>query len=113
MAARRIRLHDEVIVVAGKDRGKRGKVVKVLTKHDRIVVEGINLVTRHLRRNPQNPQMGGRVERAAPFHVSNVMLWSPNDGKGVRVRFDGEGRGKRRVASKSGAAVGGAAGKAK
>jgi large subunit ribosomal protein L24 len=102
-----------VIVIAGKDRGKRGKVVKVLPKHDRVVVEGINLVTRHLRRNPQNPQMGGRVERAAPLHVSNVMLWSGGDNKGVRVRFDGEGRAKRRVAAKSGNAVGGSGGKPK
>jgi len=113
VASRKIRVNDEVVVVAGKDRGKRGRVTRVLTKHDRVVVEGVNLVTRHLKRNPQNPQMGGRVERAAPLHVSNVMLWSPSDGKGVRVRFDGAGREKKRLSSKSGAQVGGAPAKAK
>jgi large subunit ribosomal protein L24 len=111
VGAQKIRLHDEIVVIAGKDRGKRGKVTKVLTKSDRVVVEGVNMVTRHLRRNPQNPQLGGRIQRSAPLHVSNVMLWSASDQKGVRARFDGEGRAKRRVAAKSGAPVGGAAGK--
>jgi large subunit ribosomal protein L24 len=113
VGARKIRTNDEVVVIAGKDRGKRGKVLRVLTKHDRVVVEGVNTVTRHLKRNPQNPQLGGRVQRAAPIHVSNVMLWSAADGKGVRVKFDGDGRDKKRVAAKSGAAVGAAQGKGK
>jgi len=98
----KIKTHDEVVVIAGKDKGKHGRVVRVLKDENKVVVEGVNTVVRHLRRNPQNPQEGGRVTRAAPIHVSNVMLWSPDEGKGVRVRYEGEGRKKTRVSVSSG-----------
>lgn len=98
----RIRTNDEVVVLAGRDRGKRGKVLRVLRKKGRVVVEGVNVVTRHLKRRPQSPQAGGRVQRPAPIHVSNVALWSAGDGRGVRVRVEGEGRQKVRVSARSG-----------
>jgi large subunit ribosomal protein L24 len=105
----KIRTHDEVVVIAGRDRGKRGRVLRVLTDKKRVVVEGVNVVTRHLRRRTDNPQAGGRVQRPAAIHVSNVALWSAADSRGVRVRMKGEGREKVRVSARSGEAVGGGA----
>jgi large subunit ribosomal protein L24 len=101
----RIKTQDEVVVIAGRDRGKRGRVLRVIPDKNRVVVEGVNVVTRHLRRRTDNPQAGGRVQRPAPIHVSNVALWSAADGRGVRVRMKGEGREKTRVSAKSGEAI--------
>ena len=110
----RIRTNDEVVVLAGRDRGKRGKVLSVLLKKNRVIVEGVNIVTRHLKRRPQNPQAGGRVQRPAAIHVSNVALWSAGDGRGVRIRMEGTGRDKVRVSAKTGERIraGGKAAKA-
>ena len=105
----KIRTHDEVVVIAGRDRGKRGRVLRVIPDKQRVVVEGINVVTRHLRRRTDNPQAGGRVQRPAAIHVSNVALWSATDNRGVRVRMKGEGREKVRVSARSGDPVGGGA----
>ena len=82
---RRIRQGDEVIVIAGKDKGRRGSVVRI--EDDRVVVEGINLVKRHTRPNPQRNQPGGIIEKEAPLHASNVMLYNPVSQKGDRVGF--------------------------
>jgi len=101
----RIKTQDEVIVIAGRDRGKRGRVLRVIPDKNRVVVEGVNVVTRHLRRRTDNPQAGGRVQRPAAIHVSNVMLWSAADNRGVRVRMKGEGREKARVSARSGEAI--------
>jgi len=101
--AARIRTGDEVVVISGRDKGKRGRVLRVLTDKNRVVVEGVNIVTRHLKRNPQNPAASGRVQRPAPISASKVMPWSQGDKKGVRVRFAGTGRDKKRLATKSGA----------
>lgn len=98
----KIRSGDEVIVIAGKDKGKRGKVLRVLPDKNKVVVEGVNVIVRHLKRNPQNPQQGGRVERVAPLHVSNVMLWSEDEKRGVRVRYEGDGKDKHRVSTRTG-----------
>ena len=100
--ARKIHRNDEVVVVCGRDKGKRGRVLQVLTKTDRVVVEGVNVITRHLKRNPRNPQAGGRVQRPASIAISNVKLWSQDDQKGVRVGFAGTGREKRRVVRPTG-----------
>ena len=86
----RIRSGDEVIVVGGKDRGKRGKVLRVERKHDRVFVEGINIVKRHQRPRQvagaqRAEQVGGVIEKEGPIHVSNVMLVDPKDGKRRRV----------------------------
>jgi large subunit ribosomal protein L24 len=101
----RIKTNDEVIVLAGRDRGKRGKVLSIVTKKNRVIVEGVNIITRHMKRNQQNPQSSGRVQRPAPIHVSNVALWSAADGRGVRIKMKGEGREKTRVSAKSGEVI--------
>ncbi|MFQ5749271.1 MAG: 50S ribosomal protein L24 [Planctomycetota bacterium] len=77
---------DEIVVIAGNDRGKRGKVLHVDSGAGRILVEGVNVRVKHLRKSTANPQ-GGRVEREMPIHVSNVLLWSSKAGKGVRARI--------------------------
>jgi large subunit ribosomal protein L24 len=82
---KRIRKGDQVIVIAGKNKGQRGEVLKVVD--DRVVVSNVNLVKRHTKPNPQANQPGGIVEREAPIHVSNVMLWNPATNKGERVGF--------------------------
>lgn len=105
--ARRIKKDDEVVVIAGKDKGKRGRVLAVQYEKDRAVVEGVNMKTRHLRRNPQNPAEGGRVENEASIHLSNLMPWSDSDNKGVRVGFEDNKEGKKhRVSRASGAPIG-------
>ncbi len=103
--ASRILLNDEVVVISGKDRGKRGRVLRIINKQNKIVVEGVNIITRHLKRNPQNPSAGGRVQRPAAFPACKVMPWSEKDGKGVRIAFGGSGREKARAARKSGNAL--------
>jgi len=79
----RIRKGDHVVVIAGKDKGKRGDVVSV--HGDKVVVSNVNLVKRHTKPNPQANQPGGVIEREAPIHVSNVMLFNPATGKGERI----------------------------
>ena len=64
---------DEVVVIAGTERGKRGKIISVLQKKQRVIVEGVKMIKRHTRKNPQNPQ-GAIVEREGTIHISNVML---------------------------------------
>ncbi len=84
----KIRRNDTVVVICGdaKDKGKRGRVLKVEPRKDRIVVEGVNNVKKHLRRTQQNPR-GGRVDREASIHISNVMLICPHTNKPTRVGF--------------------------
>lgn len=100
----RIRKGDQVVVIAGKDKGKKGEVLRVAG--DRVVVSNINMVKRHTKPNPQVGQPGGVIEREAPIHISNVMLFNPATGKGERVGFKvlEDGR-KLRVFRSSGEAV--------
>ena len=79
----RIRKGDQVVVISGKDKGKRGDVVRVAG--DKVVVSNINVIKRHTKPNPQAGQAGGVIEREAPIHISNVMLFNPASGKGERV----------------------------
>ena len=81
----RIRKNDLVEVLAGKDRGKRGKVLMVLPEKARVLVQGVNFNYRHTRPNPQKNIKGGIAEREAPIHVSNVMIVSPDDDKRTRI----------------------------
>lgn len=83
---RKIRRDDEVIVIAGKDKGKRGKVLRVLA-NDRLVVSGINMVKKHTKPNPMAGKPGGIVEREASLATSNVAIFNPQSGKGDRVGF--------------------------
>lgn len=102
----RIRKNDQVQVIAGRDKGKRGRVLQVLPEKNRVVVEGVATIKRHTRPNPQKNVKGGIVEREGSIHASNVMLVDPESGKPTRVgaRFLEDGR-KVRVARKSGAVV--------
>ena len=81
----RIRKGDQVVVISGKDKGKRGDVVRVAG--DKVVVSNINVIKRHTKPNPQAGQPGGVIEREAPIHISNVMPFNPASGKGERVGF--------------------------
>ena len=100
----RIRKGDQVVVISGKDKGKRGDVVRVAG--DKIVVSNINVIKRHTKPNPQAGQPGGVIEREAPIHISNVMLFNPATGKGERIGFKvlEDGR-KLRVFRSSGEAI--------
>ena len=84
---RRIRKDDEVIVISGKDKGRRGKVARVLEDGERLIVAGVNLIKRHTKPNPARNVAGGIVEREAAVHVSNVMLFNPVTQKGDRIGF--------------------------
>jgi large subunit ribosomal protein L24 len=83
--ANRIKKGDQVVVTAGKDKGKRGDVVRV--DGDRVVVSNVNVVKRHTKPNPQAGVAGGVVEREASIHISNVALFNPATGKGERIGF--------------------------
>jgi large subunit ribosomal protein L24 len=82
----KIRKGDQVVVLTGKDRGKRGTVLRVLT-NDRVVVENVNVVKRHTRPNPGRGVTGGIIDKEASIHVSNVALLNPTTGKPGRVGF--------------------------
>ena len=100
----RIKKGDHVVVTAGKDKGKRGDVVRVAG--DKVVVANINIIKRHTKPNPQVNQPGGVIEREAPIHVSNVMLFNPVSGKGERIGTKVLEDGRRlRVFRSSGAAI--------
>ncbi len=100
----KIRKGDEVIVLAGRDKGKRGKVV--LRKDDeKLVVEGINLVKKHTKPNPMKGTTGGIVEKSMPIHQSNVAIFNPATGKADRVGIKVEGDKRVRVFKSSGEAI--------
>ncbi len=83
---KRIRKGDEVIVTTGRSKGARGNVLRVLD-NDRLLVENVNMVKRHTKPDPNRQQPGGIVDKEAPIHVSNVMLYNPQLGRGDRVAF--------------------------
>jgi large subunit ribosomal protein L24 len=102
----KIRRDDEVVVISGKDRGKKGRVLRVDPKKQRVYVEGLNIVKRHQRPmqvpNAQRAeQIGGVIEKEGPIHVSNVMLVDPKDGRPTRVGVSREGGTRTRVARRS------------
>ena|SRR5688500_9022799 len=100
----RIRKGDEVIVIAGSDKGKKGKVSRVAG--DRVFVENVNMIKRHTKPNPQAGNAGGIVEKEAPIHISNVMLLNPASGKGERIGFKVLENGRKvRVFRSSGEAI--------
>jgi large subunit ribosomal protein L24 len=101
----RIKTDDQVVVISGKDRGKRGKVLRVEPKKNRLFVEGLNIVKRHQRpsQTATGQQGGGVIEREGPIHVSNVMLIDPKDDKPTRVGILIEDGKRLRVAKRSGA----------
>ena len=96
---------DTVIVISGKDKGKKGKIVAAYPKKDRVVVEGVNQVKRHMKPTQSNPQ-GGIITKEAAIHVPNVMLVDPESGKPTRTKMVVQEDGtKVRTAVKSGKAI--------
>ena len=101
----KIKRDDEVIVIAGRDKGKRGKVLRVLA--DRVIVSGINMIKKHQKPNPQAGVAGGIVEKEASIHASNVAIYNPATQKADRVGFKVLEDGKKvRVFKSNGEAVG-------
>ncbi|MER2259010.1 MAG: 50S ribosomal protein L24 [Priestia megaterium] len=92
---------DKVMVISGKDKGKTGVILTAYPKKDRVLVEGVNIIKKHLKPNQANPQ-GGIVSQEAAIHVSNVMLIDPKTGEPTRVGYKVEDGKKVRVAKKSG-----------
>ena len=91
-----IRRDDRVQVMSGDDRGKVGKVLRMLPARERVVIEGVNMIFKHVRRSQQSPQ-GGRMQHEGPIHLSNVLLWCEPCGRGRRVRMNREGKQPVRV----------------
>jgi large subunit ribosomal protein L24 len=104
MSAAKIKKGDRVVVITGRDKGKRGEVIRVLTGSDRLVVSGVNIVKRHTRPTPASA--GGIVEKEATIHVSNVLHIDPKTDKPTRVGFKTLEDGRKiRVARPSGEAI--------
>jgi large subunit ribosomal protein L24 len=101
-----IRKNDNVLVITGKDRGKRGRVLKVVPATNRVVVEGVNMIKRHTKPNPQRNIKGGVVEREASVHASNVQLVCPECGAHARIGHKAFGDGRKvRTCRKCGGVV--------
>ena len=79
-----IKKDDTVIVISGNDRGTKGRVLEVIAKTERVIVEGVNIISKHTKPNADNPQ-GGVVKKEAPIHISNVMVICPKTGKRTRI----------------------------
>lgn len=91
-----LKVEDEVIVIAGKEKGKRGKILFIDRLRDRVYVQGVNKLKRYVRPSQENPQ-GGQMEIEAPMHLSNVMFYDAKSKKGVRIGFEVKGGKKVRV----------------
>lgn len=104
--AAKIKKGDNVIVLTGKDKGRKGTVLKVLPEDNRCVVQGVNIVQRHTRPSQTNPQ-GGIINKEATIHVSNLANVDPKSGQATRVGFKMDGDKKVRYAKKSGEVING------
>jgi large subunit ribosomal protein L24 len=100
----RLKVGDLVVVISGKDKGKKGKITKILADDARVVVEGVNTVTRHTRPTPRN-QQGGKITKDAPIHASKVMPVDPESGKRTRVKIKTAEDGTKTRVGKSGAPI--------
>jgi large subunit ribosomal protein L24 len=99
----KIKKNDQVVVIAGRDKGRRGRVLEVVPAKGKVKVEGVGMIKRHQRANPQANRGGGIVDKEAFIDVSNVQLVDPQSGKPTRVKYNIEGDGtKTRVAAASG-----------
>ncbi|GLS32641.1 large subunit ribosomal protein L24 [Mesorhizobium albiziae] len=102
----KIRKGDKVVVLAGKDKGRTGEVVRMMPKDDKAVVRGVNMIRRHQKQS--QTQEGGIITKEAPIHLSNIALADPKDGKPTRVGFQVQKDGKKvRVAKRSGEVING------
>lgn len=101
MSKLHIKKDDTVIVLTGADKGKKGKVLKVIVDDNRAIVEGINMVSKSTKPSAKNPQ-GGIIKQEAPIHISNLSLIDPKSGKPTRIAIKREGKKVTRIAKKSG-----------
>ena len=83
----KIKKGDQVVVLTGKDKSKRGTVLRVLTGEDKVIVENVNMVKRHTKGNPQKGTAGGIVEKEMPIHISNIAIWNPVLNKADRIGY--------------------------
>jgi large subunit ribosomal protein L24 len=106
MKSPKLKKNDLVVVIAGKDRGRQGKILRIVPGKERVIVERVNMIKRHMRPNPSKNIAGGISEKEAPIHISNVMLVDPDRETRTRIgrRRDAEGLPER-YAKKSGAAL--------
>ena len=100
----KIKRNDQVIVIAGKDKGKTGRVLRIIVDKNRVLVEGVGMIKKHMKPNPQRNTAGGILEQEAPIHISNVALLD-SEGNKTRVGFRVEGDTKTRVARSNGGAI--------
>ena len=99
----KIKKNDQVVIIAGRDKGKRGRVLEVAPSNGKIKVEGVGVIKRHQRANPQNNRGGGIIEKEAFINISNVQMIDPQSGKATRIKYQVEGDGSKiRVAAGSG-----------
>ena len=99
----KIKKNDQVVIIAGRDKGRRGRVLEVAPARGKVKVEGVGMIKRHQRANPQANRGGGIIDKEAFIDISNVQLIDPQSGKPTRVRYQVEGDGsKLRVAASSG-----------
>ena len=98
----KIKKNDQVVIIAGRDKGKRGRVLEVSPGTGKIKIEGVGVIKRHQRANPQSNRGGGIIEKEAFINISNVQMIDPQSGKPTRVRYQKEGDSKIRVAAGSG-----------
>ena len=102
----KIKKNDQVVIIAGRDKGKRGRVLEVAPATGKIKVEGAGVIKRHQKASPQSNRGGGIIEKEAWIHISNVQMIDPQSGKPSRVRYQVDGDGtKTRVAAGSGHSV--------
>ena len=107
----KVKKNDQVVVISGRDKGKRGRVIEVLTKKGKVMVEGVNMMKKHVRPNRQRGIAGGILEREAPMDLSNVMVLEPSTRKPVRIGYQlleapaGEKKRKVRISRKTGAVI--------
>jgi large subunit ribosomal protein L24 len=106
MAAAKIKKGDRVVVLSGKDKGKTGDVTKAMPKDGKVIVSGVNIITRHRKPSQANPQ-GGLERTEAPMHISKVAIADPKTGQPSRVRFEVRDGKKVRVAARSGELING------
>ncbi len=100
----KIKTGDQVVILAGKDKGSKGTVIKIIKDKDRVIVEGVNMIKKHVKPSTENPQ-GGIVEKEAPIHISNVALVDPKTGEPTRVGYEIKDGKKVRVSKKSGEVI--------
>ena len=100
----KIKRNDQVIVIAGKSKGKTGRVLRIIVAKQRVLVEGVGMIKKHVKPNPQRNIAGGILEQEAPIHISNVMLVD-SEGSKTRVGYQVEGDKKTRIARSNGGAI--------